>query len=98
MAKEWITRTGIAPSNGVLEPRMQMPWAKAIVTTVTAWGDRKVAGDAAGRAPPVRLVRMTGQTGVGLGSRQFGFRAREDARFSSGGRGFGGWHVLYGHP
>jgi hypothetical protein len=35
---------------------MQMPRAKAIVRTVPAWGDRKVAGGAAGRAPLVRPV------------------------------------------
>jgi hypothetical protein len=34
---------------------------------------------------------VTGQTSSGLGAGQFGFRAREDARFSSFGRGTGGW-------
>jgi hypothetical protein len=32
------------------------------VRTVPAWGDRKVAGGAAGRPPLVRPVRVTGQT------------------------------------
>jgi hypothetical protein len=72
------------PSNGVLEPRVQMPRAKEIVRTVPAWGDRKVAGGAAGRATPVRLVHYTGQTGAGLG--------RQEARFCSSGRGSGGWY------
>jgi hypothetical protein len=39
-----------------------MPRAKAIVRMVPAWGDRKVAGGAAGRPPLVRPVRVTGQT------------------------------------
>jgi hypothetical protein len=33
----------------------------------------------------------TGQTGAGLDSQQFGFRARTGARVVSGGRGSGGW-------
>jgi hypothetical protein len=45
--REWqwsgLTRTSTTPSNGVLEPHMQMRRAKAIVRTVPAWGDRKVA-------------------------------------------------------
>jgi hypothetical protein len=35
-----------------------MPRAKAIVRTVPTWGDRKVAGGAAGRATPVRPVQV----------------------------------------
>jgi hypothetical protein len=78
-------------SNGVLEPRLQMPRAKASVRTVPAWGERKAAGGAAGWATPVRSVRGTGQTGEGLDRQQFEFRAHTDARFGSGGRGSGGW-------
>jgi hypothetical protein len=66
MAKEWANKNKYHPSNGVLEPRVQMPRAKAIVRMVLAWGYRKVAGGAAGRATPVRLVYYTGQTGAGL--------------------------------
>jgi hypothetical protein len=62
-----------------------------IVRTVPTWGDRKDAGSAAGQATPVRPVRHTGQTGVGLGKQGAGFHAREESRFSLGGRGFGGW-------
>jgi hypothetical protein len=36
--------------------------------------------------------RTTGQTGAGLGARQFRFCARDDAQFSSFCRGIGGWH------
>jgi hypothetical protein len=91
MAKEWANKDKYHPSNGVLEPRVQMPRAKVIVRTVPTWGDRKDAGSAAGQATPVRPVRHTGQTDVGLGKQGAGFRAREESRFSLGGRGFGGW-------
>ena len=80
MVKEWANKDKYHPSNGVLEPRMQMRRAKAIVRMVPAWGDRKVAGGATGRAPPVRPVQSTGQTGVGLDRQRSGFRACEDAR------------------
>jgi hypothetical protein len=66
MAKEWANRDKYHPSNGVLEPRVQMPRAKVSVRTVLAWGERKSAGGAAGRATPVRPVHHTGQTGAGL--------------------------------
>jgi hypothetical protein len=81
MAKEWANKDKYHSSNGVLEPRMQMPRAKAIVKTVPAWVDRKVAGGAADRATPVRSVRYTGQTGAGLHRQRSDFCAREDARF-----------------
>jgi hypothetical protein len=84
MAKEWANKDKYHPSNGVLEPRVQMPRANASVRTVPAWGERKAAGGAAGRATPVRPVRHTGQTGAGLDRQHFGFCARTDARFGSG--------------
>jgi hypothetical protein len=43
-------------SNGVLEPRVQMPRAKASVRIIPAWGERKAVGGAAGRATLVRQV------------------------------------------
>jgi hypothetical protein len=92
MTEEWANKDKYHPSNGVLEPRMKMPRPKVIVRTVSAWGDRKVTSGAAGRAPQVRPVHYTGQTGAHLGKQRSGFRAREDARFVSGGCGFGGWH------
>jgi hypothetical protein len=79
MVKEWANKERYHPSNGVLEPRMKMPMAKAIVMMILSWGDRKVAGGDAGRAPPVRLVHSTSQIGAGLGKQQYGFRARADA-------------------
>jgi hypothetical protein len=66
MAKEWANKDKYHPSNGVLQPRVQKPKAKASVRIVPAWGERKVVGGAAGRAAPVRPVRGTGQTDAGL--------------------------------
>jgi hypothetical protein len=57
MAKEWANKDKYHPSDGVLEPRVQMPSAKAIVRTVRAWGERKAVGGAFGRATPVRPVQ-----------------------------------------
>jgi hypothetical protein len=92
MAKEWANKDMYHPSDGVLEPCVQMPRAKASVRTVPAWGERKVVGGAAGRATLVRPVGGgTGQTGAGLDMQRFGFFARTGARFVSGGRGSGGW-------
>jgi hypothetical protein len=56
MAKEWDNKDKYHPSNGVLEPRVQMPRAKASVRTVPAWGERKAAGGVTGQA--------TSQTGA----------------------------------
>jgi hypothetical protein len=67
MAKEWANKDKCHPSSGVLEPRVQMSRAKVSVRTVSAWGERKAAGGAAGWATPVRTVRHTGQIGAGLG-------------------------------
>jgi hypothetical protein len=91
MAKDWDNKDKYHPSDGVLEPRVQMPRAKASVKTVSAWGERKVVGGAAGRATLVRPVSGTGQTGAGLDRQQFEFRDCTGARFGSVGRGSGGW-------
>jgi hypothetical protein len=39
MAKEWANKDKYHPSDGVLEPRVQMPRAKVSVRTVLAWGE-----------------------------------------------------------
>jgi hypothetical protein len=39
MAKEWANKDKYHTSNGVLEPRVQMPRAKASMRTVLAWGE-----------------------------------------------------------
>jgi hypothetical protein len=91
MAKEWANTDKYHLSDGVLEPLVQMPRAKASVRTVRAWGERKAIGGAAAQATSVSPVWVTGQTGAVLDRQQFGFRARIGARFVSGGRGSGGW-------
>jgi hypothetical protein len=57
MAKEWANKDRYHPSDGVLEPRVQMPRAKASVRKVRAWGDQKAVGGAAAQATPVRPVQ-----------------------------------------
>jgi hypothetical protein len=47
MAKEWANKDKYHLSDGVLEPCVQMPRAKASVRTVWAWGERKAVGGAA---------------------------------------------------
>jgi hypothetical protein len=66
MAKEWANKDRYHPSNGVLEPRVQMPRAKASVRTVPAWGERKVAGGVAGQATPVRPLQVWIDNTLGL--------------------------------
>jgi hypothetical protein len=98
MAKEWANKDKYHPFN-VLEPRVQMPRAKASVRTAPAWGERKAAGGAVVWATPVRPVRHTGQTGARLDRQNFGFHGRIDARFRFGGHGSGGWlKERYGEP
>jgi hypothetical protein len=91
MANEWANKDKYHPSDGVLEPHVQMPRAKASVRTVPAWGERKAVGGVASRATPVRPVRSTSQTGAGLDRQRFGFWARTGTRFGSEGHGSGGW-------
>jgi hypothetical protein len=91
IVKEWANMDKYHPSNGVLEPHVQMPRAKTSVRTVLAWGERKAARGAAVQATPVRPVRHTGQTGASLGRQRAGFRARDEFRFGLRGRGSGGW-------
>jgi hypothetical protein len=57
MAKEWANKDKYHRSDGVLEPHVQMPRAKANVRTVWAWGERKAVGGAAAQATPVRPVQ-----------------------------------------
>jgi hypothetical protein len=91
MAKDWANKDKYHPSSGVLEPRVQMPRAKASVWTVPALGEQKSAGGVAGGVKPVRPVLEPVRPVWGLQSGKFGFRAREESRFVSGGRGSGAW-------
>jgi hypothetical protein len=56
MEKKWANKDKYHPSNGVLEPRVQMPKAKGSVRIVLAWGERKVTGGVAGGEKPARPV------------------------------------------
>jgi hypothetical protein len=57
MAKEWANKDKYHPSDGALEPRVQMPRAKVSVRIVRAWGERKAVGGDAAQATPVRPVQ-----------------------------------------
>jgi hypothetical protein len=63
-AKKWTNKDKYHLSNGVLEPCVHMPRAKAIVRMVPAWRERKVVSGAAGRATPVRLVQVWADKGL----------------------------------
>jgi hypothetical protein len=65
MAKVWANKDKYHLSDGVLEPRVQMPRAKVSVRTVRAWGERKTVGGAAVQVTPVRPVQ--GWTGRSSG-------------------------------
>jgi hypothetical protein len=91
MAKEWANKDKYHPFSGVLEPRVQMPRAKASVRTVPSWGERKAAGGVDGEVKPARLVLKSVRPVWGLHSGKFGFRARKESQFVPGGRGSGGW-------
>jgi hypothetical protein len=56
MAKEWANKDKYHPSSCVLEPRVEMPKAKASVRTVLARGEQKVVGGVAGGVKLVRPV------------------------------------------
>jgi hypothetical protein len=90
MAKEWANKDKYHLSSGVLEPRVQMPRAKASVGTVPAWGEHKAAGSAAGSVKWVRPVLKPVRPVWSLQGGNFGFRAREESRFAPSGRGSGG--------
>jgi hypothetical protein len=57
MAKEWDNKDKYHLSDGVLEPRVLMPRAKASVRMVRAWGERKAVGGVAAQVTPVRPVQ-----------------------------------------
>jgi hypothetical protein len=90
MAREWANKDKYHPSNGVLEPRVQMPKAKESVRTVPALGEQKAAGGVVGGVKLVRPVLKPVRPVWGLQSGKFGFRACEESRFVLGGRGSGG--------
>jgi hypothetical protein len=80
-----------------------MPLGKAVVRTVTAWGEKSTLGerDPAGKVKSVRMVwgtekpvRLVPELVRPVWRQQGGqssFRARDESRLVSGGCGFGGW-------
>jgi hypothetical protein len=98
MAKEWANKDRYHPSHGVPEPRMSLPKGKSFVYTVPAWRDRRASGGdkAAGRGPPARPVRVTGQTGARQIAREFGFPGRDARGFSPFSHGTDGKHLEFG--
>jgi hypothetical protein len=97
MAKEWANKDGYHPSHGVPEPRMPLPKGNGYLYTVPACRDRRVLGEGkfAGRGPPARPVRVTGQTGARRAG-EFGFHGRDARGFSPFSRGTDGKHLEFG--
>jgi hypothetical protein len=98
MAKEWANKDMYHPSHGVPEPRMPLSKGKGVGYTVPAWRDRRASGGgkAAGRGPPARPVRMTGQTGARQSAGEFGFPGCDARGFSPFSRGIDGKHLGFG--
>jgi hypothetical protein len=68
MVKEWANKDKYHPSSGVLEPRVQMPRAKASVRTIPVWGERKAAGGVARGVKPARpVLKRSDRFGVSRG-------------------------------
>jgi hypothetical protein len=98
MAKEWANKDRYHPSHGVPEPHVSLLKGRGFVCTVPAWRDRRASGGdkVAGRGPPVRPVRVTGQTGARQSAGEFGFHGRDARGFSPFSREIGGKHLEFG--
>jgi hypothetical protein len=98
MAKEWANKDRYHPSHGVPESRMPLPKGKGFVYTVPAWRDRRASGGgkSAGRGPPARPVRVTGQTGARQIAGEFGFCSHDAREFSPFSCGIDGKHLDFG--
>jgi hypothetical protein len=77
---------------------MSLPKGKGFVYMVPAWRDRRASGGdkVAGRGPPARPVRVTGQTGARQIAGEFGFRGHDARGFSPFSRGIDGKHLEFG--
>jgi hypothetical protein len=86
------------PSHGVPEPHMPLPKGKGFVYMVPAWRDRRASGGgkAAGRGPPARPVRVSGQTGARQTAGELGFRGHDARGFSPFCCGTDGKHLEFG--
>jgi hypothetical protein len=93
MAKEWANKDRYHPSHGVPEPRMPLPKGKGFVRKVLAWGEKSAMGGRgpAGGVKPVRPVLKPVRPVWRQQRDQFGFRAHDESRLVTGGRGSGGW-------
>jgi hypothetical protein len=98
MAKEWANKDRYHPFHGVPEPHMFLPKGKGFVYTVLAWRDRRASGGdkAAGRGPPTRPIRGTGQTGARQIAGEFGFLCCDARGFSPFSCGTDGKHLEFG--
>jgi hypothetical protein len=63
MAKEWANKDGYNPSHGVPKTRMPLPWGKAMVRSVPAWGDVSSRSRGAVLERAVSPAWLGGQTG-----------------------------------
>jgi hypothetical protein len=98
MANEWANNDRYHPSHGVPDPRMPLPKGKGFVYMVSAWRDRRASGGgkSAGRGPPARPVRVTGQTDSRQSAGEFDFSGRNARGFSPFSRGTDGRHLESG--
>jgi hypothetical protein len=98
MAKVWANKDRYHPSHGVPKSRMSLAKGKGFVYTVPGWRDRRALGGdkAAGRGPPARPVRLTGQTGARQIAGELGFPGYDARGFSPFSRGTNGKHLEFG--
>jgi hypothetical protein len=98
MAKEWANKDRYHLSHGVPERRMPLPKGKGVVHKVQTWRDMRASGEGkfAGRGPPARPVRVTGQTGARQRVGELSFSGRDSRGFSPFGRRTNGRHLESG--
>jgi hypothetical protein len=65
MAKEWANKDRYSPSHGVPKPRMPLARGKAVVRSVSAWGDASSRSRGGFLERAVRPARRGGKTGPG---------------------------------
>jgi hypothetical protein len=93
MAKEWANKDKYHHSHGVPKPCIPLPKGKGFVRKVPAWGENGALRerDPAREVKPVRPVWKPVRPILRQQSDLAGFRARNESRFGSGGRGSSGW-------
>jgi hypothetical protein len=63
MVKEWVNKDRYNPSHGVPKPHMPLPRGKAVVRSVSAWGDASSLSRGVFLERAVRSAWIGGQTG-----------------------------------